>query len=215
MSPLAFAQILIERKGTDPSAVTAREAIRDLLRLGPRLAELRRRRLLELVLPADAPSPAEALGRYLHHTVLLWNSNKERAWFRLDGSKGQSSFLIAGAEQRAAPFGHPSLDEAEFDHLLVWARDGDAAPLDLETGLAPLRVLAVGGAELWSARWSAETSAEERGEFLATIGEARTRLQGFLVNPHYQDHRVIRGAVPCPLWSGGPLGAESPSGGSR
>lgn len=209
MSPLAFAQILIERKGTDPSAVTAREAIRDLLGLGSHLRELRRRRLLELVLPAESPRLDETLARYLQHTVLLWNSNKERAWFRLEAGVGRGSFLIAGSERRPAPFGHPALDDGELDHLLVWARDGNAAPEDLEPGLAPARVLAVGSAELWSARWSEATTAEERTEFLSTIGEARTRLRGFLVNPHFQDHRVIRGVVPCPLWSGEAIGAES------
>ena len=199
-------QILVERKGADPSATTAREAIRELLGLGPRLAELRRRRLLELMLDATAGAPREVFLRYLDRTTLLWNPNKERAWVRI---AGESPFEVVHGEARASRFGQPDLGEAEWDHVLVWNREGAGMPEDLRAGLVPLTLLGSGGADLWSARWIADSgdvdsgdtaSLDERNRLTQAIGEVTTRGEGFLVNPHYQDHRLLQGPVPLPLW---------------
>lgn len=200
--PIAI-QILIERKGLDPSAVTAREAIRGLLGFGARLEALRRRRILELaLLPAEGANVVADLERYFDRTVVLWNSNKERMWVRGAGLRTPWGGEFSHGTTRPGPFGHPPLDRPDRDHLMVWPRDTQGAPEDLAVALAPHRLLGVGAAELWTVEWSDACAEEERQTRIVRVGPIRTRTEGLLANPHYQDHRIFVGAVPLPLWGG-------------
>ena len=130
------AQILIARKAADPTALTARDAIRTLLGYGDRLADLFRRDLLELHLGGIAShlpasngaweSVAIAIESYLESTVSFWNPNRERAWVRIGADDARS--WEGGRGTMPRPFGEPALEQPGFDHLLVWSRDPGAPP---------------------------------------------------------------------------------------
>jgi hypothetical protein len=81
-------QILLDLKNSDPTALTAFEAIRRLLGFGERLVEIRRRSLHELTLRSQRELPGDAalsdlLSAYLEQTVVFWNPNKQLAWVRI------------------------------------------------------------------------------------------------------------------------------------
>jgi len=199
------AQILIARKAADPTALTARDAIRTLLGYGDRLADLHRRDLLELHLdgidsglPASNEawdSVANAIESYLESTVSFWNPNRERAWVRI-GVKSWEG----GRGTTMRPFGEPPLDEAGFDHLLVWSRDSGSPPPDLPAELGAARVIGAERGELYTFAWSGEPDERARMGLLEGVAVAQSRGRGLLVQPHYQNHRFILGAVPNPIW---------------
>ena len=72
---------------------------------------------------------------------------------------------------------------------------------DLTAALSPWKLLAYGCGELYTLHWRAENS-EQRAAWTQQVAVARSRGQGLLVNPHYQDHRILQGRVPLPLWGG-------------
>lgn len=206
----AAAQILVDLKGADPTAVSAFDALRQLLGFGDRLLQLKRRRLLELALdPRVLPSPErirETIGAYLHTTTDFWNPNKERAWVRcrrLEASDAPGFLVEKQGALSAAPFGQPEATSAAWDHLLVWPREGRSAPADLAERMPAASLLGAGAALLYSVRWRDDATAEERASWTEAIGEVRSRRQGFLVQPHFQDHRRYSGALPIPLFGGG------------
>lgn len=218
-------QLLFGLKSADPTALTATEAIRHLLGLGDALAGLERRQLHELVWsrreggPGAGPRPLmAALAPALDASMSLWNPNKQRGWVRLPAdeapageaapSSGASGGgvaaveLLAGGRFRAAAFGRPALDDPDRDHLLVWRRGQRAGAPGALGVLDGWSLLAWGQGELYTFQWRAGASRAERDAWTASVGVARTRTDGLLVNPHYQDHRVFAGAVPWPLWGG-------------
>jgi hypothetical protein len=213
---LASVQVLLDLKNSDPTALTAAEAIRSLLGFGDRLVEIRRRSLHELVLggPEQAEKRAalpDLLSAYLEGTVVFWNPNKQRAWVRLApaGSPEIAWEVMPGAKRKPADFGRPDLSRPDYDHLLVWPRGSHAVPADLLPALAEWEVAAAGQGELWSLRWREGATAEERGAWTRAVGATHTRREGLLCNPHAQSHRVLSGAVPMPLWSHGDPGTSS------
>lgn len=200
------AQILIARKAADPTALTARDAIRTLLGYGDQLAELLRREMLELRLQArDAKAaPAEALDavataieEYLESTVSFWNSNRERAWVRAGASQVRT---WEAGHFAPRPFGDPALDRADLDHLLVWSRDPVMPPPDLPEELGGAMVVRAHRGELYTFAWNGEPDEPTRVRLLEGVAVARSRGRGLLVQPHYQDHRFLLGAVPLPIW---------------
>lgn len=202
------AQILVDLKNPDPTGRTAGEAIRTLLGYGDRLVELRRREFYEMLCrPDGATDPAATplgpvLLRYLETTTVMWNSNKQRAWLRVSGSgeAGGAWEAFHGRPAREGSFGAPGLDDAEFDHIMVWRRDHRSAPEDLARALAGWSLVAEGSCELYSLRWASTASPEERRAWTDAVSTVRSRGSGLLVNPHYQDHRLLFGAVPVPFW---------------
>jgi len=198
------AQILVALKSKDPTALTAFEAISHLLGFEGRLLEIRRRFLHELVLgpgPMATAELAASLARYLDGTFVLWNPNKQRAWVRTE-SPGEESWEFAGGRRRAGEFGQPALGDPAYDHVLLWSRGQGNVPEDMAAALAPAQILAYGRGELYSLLWRPGSSPEERREWTASVALARSRREGLLVNPHYQDHRLFWGAIPLPLWGG-------------
>jgi hypothetical protein len=207
---LVTVQVLLDLKNSDPTALTAAEAIQNLLGFGDRLAEIRRRFLHELVLqPPDGGEGRAALpgllSTYFERTVVFWNPNKQRAWVRLEpiGSPDVTWEVLSGARRKPGDFGRPDLSRPEWDHLLVWPRGSREIPADLLPALSGWELAAVGHGELWSLCWREGATAEERSAWTRAVGAARSRREGLLCNPHAQDHRVLSGAVPMPLWSGG------------
>jgi hypothetical protein len=88
-----------------------------------------------------------------------------------------------------------------MNHLLIWSRGQEAVPPDLP-GELRARLLACGRGELYTLQWTPEAGPDERCAWTEAVGVARSRRQGLLVNPHYQDYRRFDGAVPLPLWGG-------------
>lgn len=213
-------QVLFGLKSADPTALTAAEAMRHLLGLGDTLVGLDRRILHEIVLTAsegtvregkeEGPSPLLSdLSRALDREPSLWNPNKQRGWIRLEAvapggnARDLRAFeLLPGGRSRAAEFGRPSLADPGSDHLLLWKRGQRAAEQGLAGALPGWRLLAWGYGELYTFRWREGATREEREGWTASVAVARSRTQGLLVNPHYQDHRIFPGAVPLPLWGG-------------
>ncbi len=203
-----LAQILIELKNPDPTGRTAQEAIRTLLGFGDRLLELRRREFYELVCrpgpgtDAAADPLAPHLLRYLRRTVVLWNSNKQRAWLRLEGVCDRPGpwEILPGGPERPGPFGDPGLEDPDLDHVMVWGRGQEAIPGEMEHALPGWSVPAAGSCELYSLRWKAGSDPEERKAWTDAVATARSRGSGLLVNPHCQDHRLLFGNVRIPFW---------------
>lgn len=207
---LATVQVLLDLKGADSAATTAAGAIRGLLGLVDRLADIRRRSLHEFVLRASAgverPAPLSPLfSAYLERTAIFWNPNRQIAWVRIDGAPDPDGAweVLPGAKRKRGAFGRPDLERPEYDHLLIWPRGRREVPADFGHALSGWDVEAVGQGELWSLRWREGATAEERAAWTRAVGAARSRREGLLFNPHAQDHRVFRGVVPIPLWSGG------------
>ncbi len=210
-------QILLDLKNSDPTALTAAEAIRHLLGFGDRLVEVRRRSLHEVALrstPAGA-ALSELLSAYLERTVVFWNPNKQRAWVRAPQADNADAAweVRSGGRRHPGDFGTPDLSRPEFDHLIVWPRGDDALPADLPTALPGWDVTAAFRGELWSIRWRDGASTGERSDWTVAVGAARSRREGLLCNPHAQHYRVLSGAVPIPLWTSGGAGAGARAGG--
>jgi hypothetical protein len=157
------------------------------------------------VLAGEEGTHLEEAGRYLDRTATLWNPNKQRGWVRAQGTADPSApegwEILPGGRRRPGSFGQPPLSAPESNHLLIWSRGRESMPADLPEGLRG-RLLACGGGELYTLRWTPEASPEERRDWTEAVGVARSRRQGLLVNPHYQDYRRFDGAVPLPLWGG-------------
>jgi hypothetical protein len=204
----AVAQILVDLKSADPTALTAEEAIRNLLGFGPRLGALTRRHLYEIEL-CLSPQPEEAaradlpdlLSVYLERTVVFWNPNKHRAWVRIQGGEAPWEAL-PGRRRWSGAFGRPDLADPDWDHVLLWSAEGAGAPADMASALGDWEIRRFLGTEIYSLRWTGEgraASTEERREWTRRVAVARSRREGLLVNPHYQKHRILAGAVPLPL----------------
>ncbi len=190
-------QLLIDLKNADPTALTAKEAIQTLLGFGDRLGEIRRRQFYEVLLESPEETDLDGMfSRYLEGTVVFWNPNKHRAWARLETGTWEA---LPGARRRASAFGAPGLEDPGYDHILVWTRGEEATPADLVPHLAPARLVACGRADLFSLRW-VDAGPEDRVRFTEAVAVARSRGQGLLVNPHFQDHWILQGAVPAPFW---------------
>ena len=192
-------QLLIARKAADATALTAREAIQTLLGYGDVLVELYRRQLLELELRGDELEPlSAAVEAYLERTVTFWNPNRERCWVRIAGP-GRRAWE-GGRGMAARPCGEPDLERPDLDHLLVWSRDPAAAPPDLPRSLGGARWTRVAQGDLYSFAWGGESDESKRVRLLEGVAVAQSRGRGLLVQPHYQDHRLILGPVPIPVW---------------
>jgi len=193
-------QILLDLKSADAVALTALEAICNLLGYGDRLTHLRRRSLTQLWVesPDDGDAVADAVDRYLSSTVAFWNSNKERAWLRA-GSGIESREVHPGSSSVKTTFGEPSLDRDDQDHLLVWNRESDSLPGDLEPALAPSRLRAFRRVLIYTFSWGETATPERRREWIERVAVVRSRSRGLLVHPHYQDHQIQLGAIPVRL----------------
>jgi hypothetical protein len=210
---LATVQVLLELKNSDPTALTAAEAIRHLLGFGDRLSEIRRRTFYEIVLRASEgvrsdPALPDLFSVYLERGF-LWNPNRERAWVRIDATPeaGAAWEALPGARRKPGGFGRPDLGQPAYDHLLIWPRGRWEVSTDL--GLAPSGwvLAATGRGELWSLRWRETATTAERTVWTGAVGAARSRREGLLFNPQAQDHRLFPGVVPIPLRSGGDAAA--------
>jgi hypothetical protein len=206
-APAWVLQILIAPKGADPTALTAEEAIRHLLGWGDRLISLRRRTLHEFRLHApagEAPVPLIDLAAvYLTHTLWLWNSNKHRAWIRLlpPGQRPETWEVRPGLGLNAGGFGAPALEAGEYDHLLLWNQEMDAAPEDLAAAWPGWRTPGYRKGQLYTVQWQGMNQQSDRARWTEEVGPVTSRGAGLLVQPHFQDWRRFSGAVPIPAWS--------------
>lgn len=192
-------QILIARKAADPTALTALDAIRTLLGYGDDLVDLFRRELFEFGLRGGEPGlVASEIEGYLEQTVSFWNPNRERAWGRISGAHPRAWEGGRGIAPR--PFGEPSLDQGRFDHLLIWSRDPASPPSDLPKSIGGGQVSDMHRAELYTFAWKGEPDEHTRVRLLEGVAVAQSRGRGLLVQPHYQDHQFILGAVPITIW---------------
>ena len=158
-----------------------------------------RRQLLELELPeGELESSSAAIEEYLERTVTFWNPNRERCWVRIAGPGHRS--WEGGRGLAARPCGEPALERSDLDHLLVWSRNPAGAPPDLPHSLGGARWTRVGQGDLYSFAWGGEPDESERVGLLEGVAVAQSRGRGLLVQPHYQQHRLILGPVPIPVW---------------
>lgn len=196
-------QILITLKAADATALTAREAIQSLLGFGDDLVTLHRFRVIESTWSGEAGATFSAdLEQYLDRSVEFWNPNRERCWARLcSGNEPVSRWeFTAGKGKRAGKFGEPDLEEAGQDQVLV-ASLGPAIPVaDFPTRLGSANRVMYHGGELFTTRWRTSGTKEERMDRLHRIAEVRSRHQGLLVHPEFQDRWLIAGPLPVPLW---------------
>lgn len=190
-------QILVDRKGLDPTAVSAEEAIRSLLGFGDRLAGLRRRRLLELCFDAPEEEFVDSALRYLRETTRLWNPNKERAWIR---GAADSFEVDRNGARRSAPFGQPACDAQEWNHVLVWSAESRDLPADLARFFAWETLAGARCGELWSVSWHPGMDADARRRATNGVAVVRSRKDGLLVQPEYQDHLILEGGLPLPVF---------------
>lgn len=169
------AQAWIELEADDPEAVSALAVARAHLPLGPRLAGLRRVRLVEI---AGALPGREQVETLLHHSTQFYNPHKERCAVRL------------------LPDDPPPL-EAGDRAVLVVEREGARRPAAErwwrhETGEA----VEVREGTAWIVRLD-----HPHENDLEELTLVRGRRHGLLCNPHSQDWRLADDAVPLP-WLG-------------
>jgi hypothetical protein len=220
-----YVQILVDLKSADPTALTALEAIRHLLGFEDRLASIRRRHLHELTVTVSlgrteisghteqgalagtaarkAPDLPGLLSVYLERTVAFWNPNKHRAWVRIASADGSDSWeALSGGRRRAGSFGVPGLESPEFDHVVLWSGEPALPASDLASGLSPWTICRYARSELYSLLWlepdGTTASTAHRREWTGAVAAAKSRHEGLLVNPHYQQYRILEGAVPIP-----------------
>ncbi|TMQ71558.1 MAG: hypothetical protein E6K80_05195 [Candidatus Eisenbacteria bacterium] len=179
------AQAWIELAAIDLEAASALEVAHDQLAAGRRLQRLRRMRLIEL----EGRLPArERLESMLHGSTQFYNPHKERCIVRLSAGEpapvasGEHAVLVVerAGDRRAAAERWWRHETGET----VIVREGTAWLLTFENG--------AGEAEL---------------EDLALV---RERRRGLLCNPHSQECRWAKDAIPLP-W----LGSETPASDSR
>jgi hypothetical protein len=195
-------QILVALKAADATALTAREAIQSLLGFGDDLLALHRFRLLESAWEGSADERfAGDLERYLDRTVELWNPNRERCWVRLRHDAGPLSFeLHAGKGMRAGRFGEPDVSDAGLDHVLVSPLEPAPPVADFPANLGGMRRSGYRAGDLFTTRWRSSGAEPDRADRLHRIAEVRSRHEGLLVHPEFQDDLVIVGALPIPAW---------------
>lgn len=221
---MIFAQLLVELKGADPVAVTATETVRSWLGEEFGMAALRRRRLVEIARPGEPGSEsgarlAETLEDFARRTFGFWNSNKERLWIRVGDAAGAATEVLRTWEQLPgrpveSAFGASDLSSEASDHWLVWERRPEGPPADLlraieadDTGnrTGPPGFMA---ADVYTLGWRDTPSREERARRMERIGVVSSRREGFLIHPHFQEHRLCQGPLRLPLWEHGSTSME-------
>lgn len=164
-------KVIIRRwlKVTDPTALTATEALRRALSYGRDVQGLYRSELFVLELPEDvsANQAREAIEHFAEGSNLLYNPNKH------------AKEVVFGSE-----IFHPRGNA----WILAWEdRDESSLLQAINRGSLPFQVLGVRTAMLWELDWSGENP-RSVAEDLAV---SRERKKGLLVNPHFQQAAVL------------------------
>ena len=169
------AQAWIELKADDPEATSALSVARARLPLGPRLAGLRRVRLVEV---SGALPGREQVESLLHHSTQFYNPHKERCAVRMapgDAAPldtGERAVLVierAGSRRQAAE---------------RWWRHETGESVEVREGTA------------WAVRLLHALESD-----LEDLTLVRGRRHGLLCNPHSQDCRLAETQVPLPWLS--------------
>ena len=202
-------QLLLDLKNSDPTALTAAEAIRHLLGFGDRLVEIRRRSLHELVLGragarrSDGRCPTSCrLPRADGGLLEPEQAARLGAHRRRTPRAGPGARPPGGGARQAGRFGRPEPVRARGTITCSSGRGAGATfprtcPPALRLGLAGVRARANSG------RCAGATGHRGRAQRLDArrSGQPARAREGLLFNPHAQDHRLFPGAVPVPLWA--------------
>lgn len=170
-------------KVSDPTALTALATLRGRFGFGERLAALSREEVFLLDTTLDAVATREVLEDVVRRTNLFMNPNKHVGRLEVEGD--------APAAPAAAPAAPAGADAPPTGYLLAWT-PGDGEDL-LESvqhhaGVGGFTGLARG----WLWRFTGGPGVDAAGllALARQSGELRSRAQGFLVHPAYQEHRL-------------------------
>ena len=159
----------------DLVALTARQTLREPL--GLPVGEVHREILWTIEQEGDAGGEAALIDRLLHATTLLVNSASQSSrWGReiptpLHGPERCRSLRIE-VRERGGGTGRRTL-----------------ARLRAAYGFPEIRTLA--RSLLWTLHLPAEIGEDECAELIERAVVTRRRSEGLLVNPHYQEHRIL------------------------
>jgi hypothetical protein len=172
----ATVQAYVELLAEDPEATSALAIARGRLAAGRRLRSVRRVRVFELSGPLPSRGETAAL---LHRSTRFYNPAKERC-------------TVRAAEREPAPF------QGEEALVLVVDRGLERRPAGErwwkhETG----EKVEVREGTVWALAFEpGEDAAARAGE----LAEVRDRHHGLFANPHFQDWRAGKGALPPWPW---------------
>jgi len=172
-------QAWIAPLGDDPEAVSALAVMRERLPEARGLAELRRRRVVELrgALPASGE-----VGRLLAESTQFYNPHKERC-------------TVRGAARTRAPLGDAQAA------VLVWERGGERRPTaERWWRHATGRSIEVVEGVAWLLTFDGDEDARAHAESIARL---RGRRHGLLCNPHAQAMAVAGRSIPLPWLANG------------
>ncbi|MBN2169957.1 MAG: hypothetical protein JW819_01395 [Candidatus Krumholzibacteriota bacterium] len=181
-------ELRVELKTVDLVRETAWLALTEKLGWAAVLADLRRAVLWRFELSdGDEATLRAALAAELERTSAFYNPNKERHHLLAGGALPEGEPLAA-----ADALEPPPAPGARLWRALVWVTDegGEQAALRRRTarrlpGLSGLRA-----GTLWELALRADTATMARG-LAAGLALTRRRRQGLLLNPHYQEGRLL------------------------
>ncbi len=193
--------LLVTLKTADLVRETAWLALTGQLGWEGRLAGLTRHRLWRFAVTGPAAAEREAarslLAAEIERSADYYNPNKERLeWPAADALGEGEPLALAGPAAATAPRALPAPGTPVW-LLGLWVTDeGGAAPTlarRTAAGLAPsgLELASLHTGSYWELALAA-ANAEEARRLAADLAISRGRHEGLLLNPHYQEGRLLR-----------------------
>lgn len=180
-------------KVSDPTAMTALATLRQRFGFGARLAALSREELFFVETTLDPVATREVLEDLIRRTNLFMNPNKHvgRLLIEDEAAPAVAAAWGSAAAPAAATPGSPPGGAAATGFLLVWT-PGEGSDLlesvEHHAGVGGFTSLVRGW--LWCFTGGPEVDAAGLLAMARQSGELRSRGQGFLVHPAYQEHRL-------------------------
>jgi hypothetical protein len=195
--------LLVTLKTADLVRETAWLALTGQLGWEGRLADLTRHRLWRFAVTGPAATEREGarglLAAEIERSADYYNPNKERlVWPAAEALDEGEPLVVAGAAA-SAPRALPAPGTPVW-LLGLWVTDegGEAPTLARRTaaGLAPsgLELASLHTGSYWELALAAATADEAR-RLAADLAISRGRHEGLLLNPHYQEGRLLRVAA--------------------
>ena len=194
--------LVVELKTVDLVRETAWTALGEQLGWEGTLLDLRRGTLWRFEGEAASdPVMTSALDAELERSSAFYNPNKERRRFLPPGSLAEGEVLTADG---ALPV--PERGEGPRWRAQLWITEDGGAREALRLRGAPrlaaegLRLRALRSGTLWMLELAARDAARARG-YLIGLALSRSRREGLLFNPHYQEGRLLT-LTPAPESAG-------------